>query len=57
MEPLIKCEHVDLGYENQDAVINVNMEVCTGDNLCNVGENGSGNLTQIKGFLVDFWGC
>ena len=26
MEPLIKCEHVDLGYENQDAVINVNME-------------------------------
>ena len=27
MEPLIKCEHVDLGYENQDAVINVNMEV------------------------------
>ena len=25
MEPLIKCEHVDLGYENQDAVINVNM--------------------------------
>ena len=23
MEPLIKCEHVDLGYENQDAVINV----------------------------------
>ena len=21
MEPLIKCEHVDLGYENQDAVI------------------------------------
>ena len=22
MEPLIKCEHVDLGYENQDAVIN-----------------------------------
>ena len=31
MEPLIKCEHVDLGYENQDAVINVNMEVCPGD--------------------------
>lgn len=51
MEPLIKCEHVDLGYENQDAVINVNMEVCPGDYLCIVGENGSGKSTLIKGFL------
>ena len=49
MEPLIKCEHVDLGYENQDAVINVNMEVCPGDYLCIVGENGSGKSTLIKG--------
>ena len=48
MEPLIKCEHVDLGYENQDAVINVNMEVCPGDYLCIVGENGSGKSTLIK---------
>ena len=47
MEPLIKCEHVDLGYENQDAVINVNMEVCSGDYLCIVGENGSGGDAQI----------
>ena len=51
MEPLIKCEHVDLGYENQDAVINVNMEVCSGDYLCIVGENGSGKSTLIKGLL------
>ena len=51
MEPLIKCEHVDLGYENQDAVINVNMEVCPGDYLCIVGENGSGKSTLIKGLL------
>ena len=51
MEPLIKCEHVDLGYENQDAVINVNMEVCPGDYLCIVGENGSGKSTMIKGLL------
>ena len=28
MEPLIRCEHMDLGYENQDAVVDVNMEVC-----------------------------
>ncbi len=51
MEPLIKCEHVDLGYENQDAVINVNMEVCPGDYLCIVCENGSGKSTLIKGLL------
>ena len=51
MEPLIKCEHVDLGYANQDAVINVNMEVCPGDYLCIVGENGSGKSTLIKGLL------
>ena len=51
MEPLIKCEHVDLGYENQDAVRNVNMEVCPGDYLCIVGENGSGKSTLIKGLL------
>lgn len=51
MEPLIKCEHVDLGYENQDAVINVNMEVCPEDYLCIVGENGSGKSTLIKGLL------
>ena len=51
MEPLIKCEHVDLGYENQDAVINVNMEVCPGDYLCIVGENGAGKSTLIKGLL------
>ena len=48
MEPLIKCEHVDLGYENQDAVINVNMEVCSGDYLCIVGENGSGKSTLLR---------
>lgn len=49
MEPLIKCEHVDLGYENQDAVINVNMEVCPGDYLCIVGENGSGQKYPDQG--------
>ena len=28
--------------KNQDAVVDVNMEVCPGDYLCIVGENGSG---------------
>ena len=51
MEPLIRCEHMDLGYENQDAVVDVNMEVCPGDYLCIVGENGSGKSTLMKGLL------
>ena len=48
---LIKCEHLDLGYENQDAVVDVNMEVNPGDYLCIVGENGAGKSTLIKGLL------
>ena len=37
MEPLIKCEHVDLGYENQDAVINSDVDVVYG--IYNTDEN------------------
>lgn len=48
---LLKCEHVDFGYENQDAVIDVNIEVNTGDYICIVGENGSGKSTLMKGIL------
>lgn len=49
--PLIQCSHVDFGYDNQDAVIDVNMEVNPGDYLCIVGENGSGKSTLMKGLL------
>ena len=49
--PLIVCEHVDLGYEDQDAVIDVSMEIDPGDYLCIVGENGSGKSTLMKGLL------
>lgn len=48
---MITCSHVDFGYENHDAVIDLNMEVCPGDYLCIVGENGSGKSTLIKGLL------
>lgn len=51
MNSLIKCEHVDFGYENHDAVIDVTMEVNQGDYLCIVGENGSGKSTLMKGLL------
>ena len=51
MNPSIKCEHTDFGYENHDAVIDLNLEIYPGDYLCVVGENGSGKSTLIKGML------
>ena len=51
IKPLIQCEHVDFGYENQDAVVDVSMEIYPGDYLCIVGENGSGKSTLMKGLL------
>ena len=51
MNPIIKCEHADFGYENQVAVIDLNLEIYPGDYLCVVGENGSGKSTLIKGML------
>lgn len=51
MNPIIKCEHTDFGYENHDAVIDLNLEIYQGDYLCVVGENGSGKSTLIKGML------
>ena len=51
MNPIIKCEHTDFGYENHDAVIDLNLEIYPGDYLCVGGENGSGKSTLIKGML------
>lgn len=50
-QPLLKCEHVDFGYENDDVVRDVSMEIWPGDYLCIVGENGSGKSTLMKGLL------
>ena len=51
MKPFIICEHVDLGYEDHDAVVDLSLEINPGDYLCVVGENGSGKSTLIKGLL------
>ena len=51
MNSLIECSHADFGYENQDAVVDVTMEVNPGDYICIVGENGSGKSTLMKGLL------
>ena len=51
-QPLLKCEHVDFGYENYDVVKDVSLEICQGDYLCIVGENGSGKSTLMKGLSL-----
>ena len=51
MSSLITCSHVDFGYENHDAVIDLTMEVEEGDYFCVVGANGSGKSTLVKGLL------
>ncbi|MFR5600939.1 MAG: metal ABC transporter ATP-binding protein [Lachnospiraceae bacterium] len=51
MSLLMECRHVDFGYENHDAVIDVSLEINEGDYLCIVGENGSGKSTLMKGLL------
>ncbi|MEY8336526.1 metal ABC transporter ATP-binding protein [Lachnospiraceae bacterium 62-35] len=51
MSSLITCSHVDFGYENYDAVVDVSMEINPGDYLCIVGENGAGKSTLMKGLL------
>ncbi len=51
MNTLITCRHVDFGYEDRDAVVDLTMEVDEGDYLCVVGANGSGKSTLVKGLL------
>lgn len=51
MSALITCSHVDFGYENHDAVVDLTMEVDEGDYLCVVGANGAGKSTLVKGLL------
>lgn len=51
MSALITCSHVDFGYENQDAVTDLTIEVEEGDYFCVVGVNGSGKSTLMKGLL------
>lgn len=48
---LLECTNVDFGYENQDAVTGVTIQIEKGDYLCIVGENGSGKSTLVKGLL------
>ena len=53
MEPneLIVCRNVSLGYEGQSVLTHLDLTIRTGDYLCIVGDNGSGNSTLLRGLL------
>ena len=48
---LITCKDVNLGYEGEVILENINFEINSGEYLCIVGENGTGKSTLIKGLL------
>jgi len=48
---LLTCENVTLGYDGHAVLSGVSFEVCAGDYLCIVGENGSGKTTMMKTIL------
>ncbi len=48
---LLSCRDVAFAYDGDTVLRGVNMEVCAGDYLCVVGENGGGKSTLIKGLL------
>ncbi len=49
--PIISAKNVNLSYENNSVIENLNFSVEKGDYLCIVGENGSGKSTLVKSVL------
>lgn len=45
---LITCENLTLGYEGKAILSGLNFSVNSGDYLCIVGENGSGDRVIIR---------
>lgn len=48
---LLTCKSLDLGYEGQVIVKDLNFTVNEGDYVCVVGENGSGKTTLMRTLL------
>ena len=44
----IVCENLTLGYDTKIILKDLNFEICKGDYLCILGENGTGKSTLIK---------
>lgn len=47
----ISCLDAEFSYDGKTAVKNVSFDLCRGDYLCILGENGTGKSTIIKGLL------
>lgn len=49
--PLLSCRDLSLGYDGHAVQQDLNLDICSGDYLCIVGENGSGKSTLMKTLL------
>lgn len=47
----IKIENLAIGYENQAMISNLNFDICEGDYICILGDNGVGKSTLVKTLL------
>ncbi len=48
---LLKCENITIAYDRINIMENVCMEICSGDYISIIGENGTGKSSLIKGIL------
>lgn len=48
---ILSCKDLNVQYDNQVALKNVNFELEDGDYLCIIGDNGSGKSTLMKSIL------
>lgn len=51
MAVLLKCKDIAVGFDGKAVIKNVNFELCEGDLLCIVGENGTGKSTLMNAVL------
>ncbi len=47
----IHCSNLSLGYEGTPVLEHLNLQICEGDYLCILGENGTGKSTLMKAIL------
>lgn len=50
-EIYISCRDAEFSYDGKCAVRNVSFDLCRGEYLCILGENGTGKSTIVKGLL------
>lgn len=48
---LLSCRELSLGYEHKALLSGLSLDICEGDYLCIMGENGGGKSTLIKSIL------